>query len=352
MTIVFLKCGAAAASAAIGFIATSIVPPAAIAQSAEPASCATAYFTALGDLRTAKGDDLANAVSNLRASDAALPGRWLYAQTLFPKPGAKRVAEPERPCLEKVRAAGRTRCVRYDEAVPTPMPTELMIGPAPNAEELRTLKALNDLVEGRGAVPEVGNNGRYTWLAQRATGDLKTYISQPSHPALCAGGNEVAEFYGSTLRQLQKRIDEVADLAKKARTLALARVSEALTAANGSAPPPAAPAPTASLNELIALTVKAAAPQATTVELEAERTTLGALQRAKPLLIEAQVAAQKGDDPAVRDRILAAGRAVRMLEAAAYGEIYVARYRKFAGAVLSLPQEIQQAHKRTCTCAN
>ena len=201
-------------------------------------------------------------------------------------------------------------------------------------------------------MPEVGSNGRYTWLAQRATGDLKAYISQPPHPALCAGAKDFAEFYGNSLKQIQKRIEDVSDLSKKARAQAILRIAEALTASNAEVAPPAPPPPAAALIELIIAAVKPVVPPPSLAEIEAEKTALQALQRAKSTVIAAQVAAPKGDDPKAAERILATGRALRMIEAAAYADIYVARYRTFTKAVLLLPHEIQQAHARTCTCAN
>jgi hypothetical protein len=190
-------------------------------------TCSAAYHAALGELYGKRGDDLGRAVAALRAPDAVLPGRWLYSQALFPGTKKNRPVVVERPCAERAKVAGRMRCLRYEDGPAPEVPAELTITPNPNAEELRVLKALNDLVEARGGVPEVGGNGRYSWLAQRAASDLKLYISQPMHPALCSGGTDFAEFYANTLKPLQKRIDDVGEISKKARALAVARVTEA-----------------------------------------------------------------------------------------------------------------------------
>ena len=333
---------------------------AAPAQAESIERCSAAYHTALGELHAAKGGDLGTAFAALRAPDATLPGRWVYSQALLAKPGAKpRVAEIPRVCLESTKVAGRIRCTRFDEAAPVAVPSELTITPAPSADELRVLKALHDLVGGRGAVPEVGNNGRYTWLTQRATGDLRTYMTQPPHPALCSGGKDFAEFYALSLKLLQKRIDDVSELSKKARAQAFVRVTEVVTAANkgddaAAAPKTeiALPAPTATLLALISDAIQPAVPTAALIEIRNETSVTAALQRAKPALIAAQVEAQSGDDAKARDRVMASARAVRMIEAAAYGEVYVERYRTFTASVLSVPQDIQKTHARTCTCDN
>ena len=91
-------------------------------------------------------------------------------------------------------------------------------------------------------------------------------------------------------------------------------------------------------------------------EVLAEKTALAALQRAKPVLIAAQTAAAAQTDPsdakALADKVTAAGRAVRMLEAATYAGIYAERFAKFSAVVMPFPLEIRAAHGRTCTCAN
>ena len=100
------------------------------------------------------------------------------------------------------------------------------------------------------------------------------------------------------------------------------------------------------------LAISSILPREDVETVEKESSALAALRRAKPALILAQVQAQKGDNEARREQVLAAGRAVRMIEAAAYTEIYADRYRKFAATVLSLPSEVQAAHAKACTCTN
>ncbi len=240
------------------------------------------------------------------------------------------------------------------------VPAELTIAPAPSAEELRVLKALNDLVEARGGVPEIGGNGRFSWLAQRAASDLRLYISQPAHPALCAGGADFAEFYANTLKPLQKRIEDVGELSKKARALAVARVAETretdpatVSPSDKETPNPVTASPIAAdapLTTLVTDVIRRAVPAAALAEVAAETTALAALRRAKTALIAAQVEAQSGEDQKARDRVLASGRAVRMLEAAAYGDVYVERYKKFTADVMGTPQAIKAVHIQTCTC--
>ncbi len=356
----FLRMAAGCSLGLVG-VAASVVTLAADARAQAEASCSAAYHAALGDLHAKRGDDLGRAAQVLRAADPALPGRWIYSQALFPGAKKNRPVAVERPCAERVKVAGRLRCVRYEDAAAPEPPSELTVAPGPSTEELRVLKALNDLVEARGGVPEVGGNGRFSWLAQRAASDLRLYISQPAHPALCSGGKDFAEFYGNTLKPLQKRIDDVGELSKKARALAVARVNDANTAETAAMSEPTKDAPAkpivtiaiaadAPLPALVADAIRSVVPAAAVTEVAGETTALAALRRAKGALVAAQVEAQGGDDQKARDRVLAAGRAVRMLEAAAYGEIYVERYKRFSTDVLGTPQAIKAVHTQSCTC--
>jgi hypothetical protein len=178
-------------------------------------------------------------------------------------------------------------------------------------------------------------------------------MTQPAHPALCSGGREIADFYGNALKPLQKRIEDVGDLVKRTRLLAAIRVAAALpTPVEGAKLPSAA---TIAGLPLVEMTVDAVRGVLTAEDAQAvlaEQSPLAALMRAKPALIGAQVAADKVEDQALRERVMAAGRAVRMIEAAAYMEIYATRYAKFSSTVMALPREIQSAHGKACTCGN
>lgn len=356
---------------ALAFLAVGIASPKA------QESCSTAYYTALGEIRASKGEDLANAVAAMRAADPLLPGQWLYSGALFGKPLRKsRPILAERPCLEQAKIAGRMRCVRYGapaEPAEQPLPTELEISPAPSADEMKILKGVADLVEGRGAVPDVGPNGRQTWLATRAASDLRLYITQPPHVALCSGGKEVTEFYTGSLKPLQKRVDDVTALSRRARLLAAERVIAAIAAARVPATPAiaetqatatpataqssqATPPPSAAdiaklpFGTMVAEASRGVLTADDIATISEETSALAALRRAKPMLIQAQVDAGKADDKARRDRVLAVGRAVRMIEAAAYTDVYVERYTKFAVSVITLPAAIRAAHEKACTC--
>ena len=156
----------------------------------------------------------------------------------------------------------------------------------------------------------------------------------------------------SQLKPLQKRAADVGELVAKARALAAERIAAVtIDAGIPAATSDADKTSEKSLTQLTADAVRLVLPERSVTAVLAETTALAALQRAKPALISAQVEANAADTPAgARERVLAAGRAVRMIEAAAYAEIYAQRYAAFSAAVIAMPQDIQASHKRTCTC--
>ena len=394
-----LRCLLAAGFAAVSFCST--FASAVQAQTVE--SCAQKFHAELAQLSAARGETLGGVFKGMRTGDVSLPGRWLFG----PPPGkansarAASKASVERVCVEETRVRNRVKCVRYEERIRSS--TEITYQTGATADEARAIKAFGDVVEGRGAIAEVGNNGRYSWLVQRMAQDLKTYISQPPHPALCSGGSELAEFYASQLSPMQKRLQDIGAASSKAREMAVARVREAVslnavvaaqvaaqakakvTVVPQSAPADAnataavvqssaAPAATAELSrdEIAQITARASEtvvpgapvtalalaaaqamlPKGAAADLGAETTIFALLRRARTATLELQDQIARGAAPAeTTPSVVEAGkRALRMVEVLAYSELLTKQYQPFVDTVLKTPQSILSAHKATCTC--
>lgn len=210
-----------------------------------------------------------------------------------------------------------------------------------------------------GAVPELGPNGRFGFLFQRLAQDLRAYLTQEPHPALCAGGTDLTEFYDAQFAPLRRRQSETADLAKRTRAAAIARVRAIATAeaavgekAASTAAPPAMPADIEgkSLVNLIAAAVRPLASDDEGRSIAAAASPLQALATARASVLASQTATPPSSvDPAVRD---AAGHALRILEAAIYADLVRARYVEVEAALFTANADIRAAHKATCTCAD
>lgn len=366
-------------------LASCAIPSIASAQ-----TCAADYRRALDVVRDKRAEPLAAVVRNMRAADQQLSGKWLFSAVLF---DPSRKPKTERSCAETTELrGGRTKCVRYETRT-TPPADEPAISSSNSADELKDLKALAQFVEGRGAVPELGTNGRYGFLFQRVAQDLRIYLAQDPHPALCAGGADLTDFYDSQLGPLKRRVVETADLAKRTRAASIARVkaihkaeaaayekavaaakaeaaaAQTAASANAGGPPAAAapPAPAATVlpvaptpaptdydgKSLVGLIEAALRPLATTEQLTTiapATSPMQALAAARTIaLASQQPTAAKSVDPTVRD---AAGHALRMLEAATYADLIRARYVDVEAALFTPNTDIRTAHKATCTCAN
>jgi hypothetical protein len=176
---------------------------------------------ALDDISARRGDALTSIVANLRAPEPGMTGRWLYARNLFEK--AKRRPTQQRVCVERTTTrSGASRCARY-ESRPIAATEEIQIAAAPSADEAKDLRALAPVVEAKGAVPDAATNGRYGLLVQRLAQDVRLYLGQGPHPALCSGGAEITEFLLAQYAPLKKREDELTDRARRTRAAAIAR---------------------------------------------------------------------------------------------------------------------------------
>lgn len=369
----------ARAIAAICVLASATIAP------AWAQSCAATYRKALDEVRDKRSEPIATAVRTARAADPDMSGSWLFSATLF---DPKRKPRTESYCAETSETrSGRSRCVRYAKRTVTPA-GEPAITSASTTEETRDLKALAPFVELKGAVPELGANGRFGFLFQRVAQDLRTYLAQDPHPALCAGGGDLTEFYDGQITPLKRRQAEVGDLAKRTRAAAQARLMalhkaetaayEKMTAAAKAAasqpasaslappantatppapvspePPIAAPASYAakSLVDLVAAAVRPLAPAELVKPIAAETSTHKALARARDVFLARQ--ANGGTAPPVDPAVLdASGHALRMIEAAAYANLQREQYRSIETSLFAAIADIRQAHKAACTCAD
>lgn len=370
------------------FLAAGLLATLSMALPAAAQSCAVDYRKALDGVRDKRAEPLAALVRNIRAADPQLSGKWLFSAALF---DASRKPKTERVCAETTELrGGRSKCVRYETRT-IPRADEPAIVSPSSAEETKDLKALAQFVEGKGAVPELGSNGRFGFLFQRLAQDLRSYLTQEPHPALCAGGADLTEFYDTQLAPLKRRQAETTDLAKRTRAAAIARVTaihkaeaaayekavaparNAAAASQSATPaaavpaagnaaaiaapvsPPAPSPPPADYDgkSLIGLIEAAVRPLATDTQKSAVASAtspVAALAAARTAVIASQQpTADKSVDPAVRD---AAGHALRMLEAATYADLIRARYVDVEATLFTANADIRAAHKASCTCAD
>jgi hypothetical protein len=373
-------------------------PPVAIparpspAPSAPPiATCSAAFHQALEPIRSERSPALGNVLTVARRADPDLTGRWLFAAALFPAKGRPAPApKPVRECVETKSVRGQDRCARWETKPPPPPPAEIRTKAPPAAEDLRALRAVNDVVEGRGALPELGPNGRHVGLVLRLSQELRGYLGQGPHPALCNGVPEMVAFYAEQLAPTDRRAEEVTALARQLRTAAQVRTREIaltelrayertlgdLARRSGSAlvavtrtivegrteglptvPPlaiPARPAEPASAADfgllapatLIREAVRPLLPAAASAPILAEPTPLTMLARARAVLL----APETQREPVPDDVSDAAIAALRLIEASLYADLTVSRHQEVDSTLDGTLRALRDLHGRVCTC--
>ncbi len=373
------------------------------------AQCAASYHQALEPLRRDRAPGLGDLLRKVRAAEADLPGRWLYSAQLFQKAKPQKQTKPERICVETKEVRGQERCARYDFKPVPPPPPEITTKAPPGAEELRHLKLLSDVVDGRGAVPDVSANGKQTFLVQRLAQDLRLYVSQPATPVLCAGAGELIEFYSGQIAPVKRRHEELKAAAKKLAELAATRTRDiavtegrlydaalaavkvieqarakaeqahaaavAAQAAEAAKAPPGTPAPTPipapTLPLVPTLPAKPATPATLTdyavislpsqvgealrpllpanlvAEFVAERDPMVMLARAQKAILDPDIKPATGPAIEVRDAAIAA---LRLHEARLYADRYAIRYGEIDTLLTATIAETKAAHGKSCVC--
>ncbi len=331
----------------------------------EQASCSFAFHAALAPVRDGAAKEIGNLDRLARQSEPGLTGRWLF----WSKAGrsALKPPQPERVCAQSVTKSGRERCIEW-ETKPVDAIKLALFAAQPSGEELTVLRALDAFVTDKGAALEFGSNGRQYATLQRVAVELEAYITQPKHPALCNGVQEMLEFKLSKIDGIKKRIDDVGRVAVKARSLARQRVIAArelrgaeetaaaqpkpADASSGapslprSIPSPAVQIPaTIDQAALLATLFDGVVPADKLGELRQEPTIWRSLQRARDLMAPE---ATPGLSPGLRASTVAA---LRMIEAASYGDLQVAHIQRFDRLFFGTINQIRDAHRTTCTCA-
>jgi hypothetical protein len=261
---------------------------------------------------------------------------------------------------------------------------------APAPEDLRLLRSVNDLVEGKGSLPDLGPNGRHVGTIQRLTGEMRGYLGQGSHPALCTGVPDMLDFYKAQWSPLDRRADDLAGLARQIRSAshartrdiavaelrtfertlgdlarqsgsALARFTKAVADGQTESLPaiaplsfPNRPAEPAAITDIGLLGLPSLIREAARPLLPAD--ALGAaLIGPTPMAILTQVRARFLDPETKREPVAdevadTAIAALRLIEASVYADKLSARLKEADEAVAGTLAKVRAIHQGACTC--
>jgi hypothetical protein len=311
-----------------------------VADASAGASCATAFHTALTTIREGRSASLSGLQRRLAQADVSLPGRWHFSV----KPASARTSENasgQRVCVSEIVRAGRVRCERFADRAAVAV-ADASTTNAVSEREQTLLAFLTPFVEAKAALGEFGPNGKLGWTVTKAAVDLRGYVAQAEHPALCSGVPEMLTFYDHELRSVRRRADTVAEQVTNARGLLRERL-QAWTAAGGSmvAGVRDDAAPLALIKALGDSVLDTDAADALAVEPEAVA-ALGSFATAQR---------QGQTKPLAPQLSRATVDLVRALEILAYADLMDGRYRQLDHALFGTSAAIRAAHEKVCRCA-
>ncbi|MEZ5924125.1 MAG: hypothetical protein R3D57_07045 [Hyphomicrobiaceae bacterium] len=331
------------------------------------ADCATNYSQALRTILDTREAAFANVVKSASLEDAERPGSWLFP----PPKRAKAAATTER----RIQLPPRRECGWFVETVDFATRTssrvckkwsviEIGVPPAgpvmPDIDETRAaelIKIAGDYVASRSAVRAFGKSGRLNWISNRIVTDLKGYMSQEPHPALCTGVDLMTAYFVDNSVTLRREIKAATDSLQAASGIALGRL-EVVRIMLGREPED--PAETASLS-LISTAQAAPAAEVGAKQLvtQAGALLLGQSGRSQldsaqgPLAMLQRLRDSLGQDSGLGQSAEAApyiADALTAIETVVYLEAAERRYRAVGEAIFGSISAIEKAHGDTCTC--
>ncbi len=331
------------------------------------ADCSTAYHQALGRLYAERQSGLDTAVKAAALEDDSLPGDWLFPPRKLSKaelePQLAVVAPPRRECrwaIETVSFSTKKHerlCKKWELVEVATLPS----GPKmPLVDEARA-QAINKragvFIASRAAASYFGKSGKLEWISKRIVADMKNYMQQEPHPALCAGTDVMTSYFVDNAVTLRKELTASDEALIEARQIGRTRLA-ALEYLIGK--PLEDPAETASISLVSAAQAAPVADIGGSAELivEASRMLLSEPLRsvvaAEPLsfaklrLLRDSLTTAPGR-PEAEQRAIAD--ALTAIEAAAYLEAAAERYARVGDTIFGSISSINKAHGETCTCA-
>ncbi|MGI9405178.1 MAG: hypothetical protein ACR2O4_02305, partial [Hyphomicrobiaceae bacterium] len=201
------------------------------------------YHRALRKLDTENGEEIYASVQDARAGNPDLPGRWLFKPVSFKSKRAYKITNKTvsvRYCTryrratrkERRRARNRGRRVRRicsrraTRKVTRKIRTVVKRKPDPvGKEERRLIVMAGNAVSSRGAAPLLRKrSGRFGWISSRIAIDLRTYMGQKPHPALCTGMDVGMDYLYDNATSFRRRIGDMHASRERAPEIAALRI--------------------------------------------------------------------------------------------------------------------------------
>lgn len=153
-----------------------------------------------------------------RTQDRARPGRWLFRPRIAVA-RSKRVCRRWQRVWDQRHWRWRSQCTRWLRISNTKKR-----GPGLSKSDAKMFRFARGFVVARGSDPELSDKRHYGWVSQRVATDLRGYMKQDRHPAICTGAIELVGYFDKRMGDVRTRADKIAAYARDARRLAADKI--------------------------------------------------------------------------------------------------------------------------------
>ncbi|MBC8050237.1 MAG: hypothetical protein H7X92_08840, partial [Chitinophagales bacterium] len=153
--------------------------------------CAGDYYRELQIIATSGATQLSKLLTELRSPDKSLPRSSLFRATLPAPSGEGRCLRYKRQ-WDPYGFGYKRVCVRYKGGANV---EETFNVTASSKEEREILQRAGAFLRSGGADAKLARNGSLEWVSGKVASDLRGYLEQPAHPALCTGAKQFTDYY-------------------------------------------------------------------------------------------------------------------------------------------------------------
>jgi hypothetical protein len=185
------------------------------------ADCAGDFYAQITAIREQNAERIGPALKAAWRRDRRRPGRWLFRPATSGSRAIRKCVRWRR-VWDYRRGRYRSRCSRYRTVRPA-APKGIEI----TKQERKLFRFAAPLVRSRAIDRQLASRQHFGWLAQKVANDVRRYLRQDKHPAICTGAVEFASYYTERMADVEKRAALFADRFEQARKAAVARTTEA-----------------------------------------------------------------------------------------------------------------------------
>lgn len=311
------------------------------------ADCAADFFNGITAIRDRNSKAISTALKAARTRDKTRPGRWLF------QPGVSKTVK-RRVCARWVKnwkpfqGKYERTCTRY-KTVRRTISTRSNLPKS----EAAIYRFATRFVSSRAIDRQLSVKQNEGWVSQRVATDLRGYLKQEKHPAICTGTPQMMDYFSTKMDAVRKRGKKISDRAEEALALAVEKTRAAHELAKPN--PDAADTGAETLTSENATTSAGLDDLTRQIAALTNDTELVAAVQETDTVFNALKVLQKSLKGAVKDLDASVKKAIRRalsaIEAADYLSVVSGHYKALDETILGSMSSIQKAHETSCVCS-